>query len=52
MVTTPEIRIFLRELLEKCIGTVMIEEDQWKFPDTFSSIPRGYFSDRLKKRCN
>ena len=38
---------FLRTLLERCIGTVMIEPEQWNFPT--SSFDRGYFNDRLKR---
>lgn len=38
---------FLRTLLEKCIGTVMIEWEQWEFPEP--SFDRGYFNARLKK---
>lgn len=49
MVNNLEMQIFLRELLENTIGTVMIEEDNWNFPNDFQTIPRGYFSDRLKK---
>lgn len=37
---------FLRLLLERCIGTIMIEWEQWNFPDP--SFDRGYFNDRLK----
>ena len=38
---------FLRTLLMKCIGTVMIEWEQWDFPQP--SFDRGYFNDRLKR---
>lgn len=38
---------FLRTLLEKCIGTVMIEWEQWNFSEP--SFDRGYLNDRLKK---
>ncbi len=37
---------FLRLLLERCIGTVMIEWEQWNFPAP--SFDRGYLNDRLK----
>ena len=39
---------FLRTLLMKCIGTVMIEWEQWDFPQP--SFDRGYFNDRLKRQ--
>lgn len=38
---------FLRTLLENCIGTVMIEWEQWNFPSP--SFDRGYFNSRLKQ---
>lgn len=38
---------FLRTLLIECIGTVMIEWEQWDFPQP--SFDRGYFNDRLKR---
>lgn len=47
MQTTDTCASFLRTLLEKCIGTVMIEWEQWNFPEP--SFDRGYFNDRLKK---
>lgn len=37
---------FLRLLLERCIGTIMVEWEQWNFPAP--SFDRGYFNDRLK----
>ena len=37
---------FLRLLLERCIGTIMIEWEQWYFPEP--AFDRGYFNDRLK----
>lgn len=37
---------FLRLLLERCIGTIMIEWAQWNFPEP--AFDRGYFNDRLK----
>lgn len=37
---------FLRQLLERCIGSVMIEWEDWGFPEP--SFDRGYFNDRLK----
>lgn len=39
--------LFLRSLLERCIGTVMIEPEQWDFRT--SPFDRGYFNDRLKR---
>ena len=38
---------FLRILLIECIGTVMIEWEQWNFPQP--SFDRGYFNDRIKR---
>lgn len=38
---------FLRTLLMQCIGTVMIEWEQWNFPQP--SFDRGYFNDRIKR---
>lgn len=39
---------FFRTLLIQCIGTVMIEWEQWNFPEP--SFDRGYFNDRIKRR--
>ena len=39
---------FFRALLVQCIGTVMIELEQWKFPKT-DGFNRGYFNERLKR---
>lgn len=39
---------FLRELLMRCVGTVMIEMDQWNFSDD-SVFYRAYFNDRIKQ---
>ena len=44
IITTAE---FLRELLKKCIGGIMIEPDQWNFPE--ESFDRGYLNERLKR---
>lgn len=38
---------FFRTLLIECIGTIMIEWEQWNFPEP--SFDRGYFNDRLKR---
>lgn len=38
---------FLHDLLKGCIGTIMIEWDQWDFPSP--GFDRGYFNNRLKK---
>ena len=38
---------FLRTLLMQCIGTVMIEWEQWNFPQP--SFDRGYFNERIKR---
>lgn len=38
---------FLRALLETCVGTIMIEWEQWNFPSP--SFDRGYFNNRLKQ---
>ena len=38
---------FLRTLLIQCIGTIMIEWEQWDFPQP--SFDRGYFNDRIKR---
>lgn len=46
MIVTYTTSSFLRFLLEQCIGTVMIEWDQWDFPAP--GFDRGYFNDRLK----
>lgn len=39
---------FLRTLLIQCIGTVMIEWEQWDFPPP--PFDRGYLNSRLKQR--
>ena len=49
MIENSGTQMFLREILKNCIGTTMIEPNSWNFPDDFSEIKRGYFSDRLKK---
>lgn len=46
MQSTMTCAVFLRALLEQCIGTVMIEWEQWNFPPP--PFDRGYFNDRLK----
>ncbi len=38
---------FFRALLMQCIGTIMIEWEQWEFPQP--SFDRGYFNERLKR---
>lgn len=38
---------FLRDLLIQCVGSVMIEPDQWNFPN--GSFDRGYLNERLKQ---
>lgn len=38
---------FLRELLKGCIGGVMIEPEQWNFPE--EAFDRGYLNERLKR---
>lgn len=48
MQSTMTCAVFLRTLLEQCIGTVMIEWEQWNFPPP--PFDRGYFNDRLKQR--
>ena len=40
---------FLHTLLVQCIGTVMIEWEQWNFPPP--SFDRGYFNSRLKQQA-
>lgn len=47
MQSTMTCAVFLRALLEQCIGTVMIEWEQWNFPPP--PFDRGYFNDRLKQ---
>ncbi len=44
IITTAE---FLRELLRQCIGGIMIEPEQWNFPE--ESFDRGYLNERLKR---
>ena len=39
---------FLRELMMRCVGTVIIEMDQWNFSDD-SVFYRAYFNDRIKQ---
>lgn len=39
---------FLHTLLIQCIGTIMIEWEQWDFPPP--SFDRGYINSRLKQR--
>lgn len=38
---------FFRKLLMQCVGTVMIEWEQWNFPEP--SFDRGYFNERIKR---
>ena len=38
---------FFRALLMQCIGTIIIEWEQWEFPQP--SFDRGYFNERLKR---
>ena len=38
---------FLRDLLKKCIGGIMIESEQWNFPE--EAFDRGYLNERLKR---
>lgn len=40
--------LFLRNLLVQCIGTVMIEGEQWNFSDD-ELFHRAYFNDRIKQ---
>lgn len=46
MIVTYTTSSFLRLLLKKCIGTVMIEWIQWNLPGP--AFDRGYLNDRLK----
>ena len=39
---------FLRELMMRCVGTVIIVMDQWNFSDD-SVFYRAYFNDRIKQ---
>lgn len=42
------IAAFMRDVLTNCLGTVMIEADQWDLPDNIPLFDRGYFNERLK----
>lgn len=47
MQSTFSVSTFLRDLLTRCIGGVMIEPEQWNFPN--DGFDRGFFNTRLKQ---